>query len=99
MSHIVVWTPNALNCVQRLYAFLAEKDIDVAKSAASLILKQAELLESFPQAGRPAAEFEPEHRELFIPFGGAGYVLLYHFPESGDAVTVLAIRHQKEVGY
>ena len=99
MSHIVVWSPRSLECVQRLYDFLAEKDIDAAKTAAALILKQADLLEKFPQAGRPAEDLEPEHREILIPFGGSGYVLLYHFAESGDAVTVLAARHQKDVGY
>lgn len=99
MSHIVVWSPKSLGSIQLLYNFLAEKDIDAAKAAAALILKQAELLERFPQAGRPAEDLEPEHRELLIPFGGAGYVLLYHFAESGNAITVLAIRHQKEVGY
>ena len=99
MPHLVVWSPWALECVQRLYTFLAEKDSDAAKTAAALILKHAELLERFPQAGRPAEDLEPEHRELLIPFGGAGYVLLYHFAESGKAVTVLAIKHQKEAGY
>lgn len=99
MPPVVVWSPGSLECVQCLYNFLAEKDIDAAKAAAALMLKQAELLEKFPQAGRPAEDLEPEHRELLVPFGGAGYVLLYHFAESGDAVTVLAIRHQKEVGY
>ena len=99
MSHIVVWSPRSLECVQRLYNFLAEKDIEAAKTAAALILKQAELLEQFPQAGRPAEDLEPEHRELLIPFGGVGYVLLYHHAENGEAITVLAIRHQKEVGY
>lgn len=99
MPHIVVWSPRSLECVQRLYTFLAEKDADVARAAAALILKQADLLEKFPQAGRPTDDLEPEYRELLIPFGGAGYVLLYHFAESGDVVTVLAIKHQKEAGY
>lgn len=99
MSHIVVWSPRSLECVQRLYNFLAEKDIDTARAAAGLILKHAELLEGFPHAGRPAEDLEPEHRELLIPFGGAGYVLLYHLAERSDTVTVLAIRHQKEAGY
>lgn len=99
MPYIVVWSPRSLECVQRLYTFLAEKSIDAAKAAAALVLKQAELLEKFPQAGRPAEDLEPEHRELLIPFGGAGYALLYHFDENGHTVTVLAIRHQKEIGY
>jgi len=75
------------------------KNLDAAKAAAALILKQAEILEAFPSAGRPSEDLEPEHRELLIPFGSAGYVLLYHFDEDRAAVTVLSIRHQKEVGY
>jgi toxin ParE1/3/4 len=42
-------------------------------------------------------DLEAEHRELLIPFGAAGYVLLYRV--DGDDVLVLAVRHQKEVGY
>lgn len=99
MSHIVVWSPRSLECVQCLYNFLAEKDTDAAKAAAALLFNQAELLENFPQAGRPAEDLEPEHRDLLIPFGAAGYVLLYRFDENRESVTVLAVRHQKEVGY
>lgn len=99
MSPVVIWSPRSLECVQRLYNFLAEKDIDAAKTAAALLFKQAELLERFPQAGRPAEDLEPEHRELLIPFGAAGYVLLYRFDEDRASVTVLAVRHQKEVAY
>ena len=99
MPHIVVWSPRSLECIQRLYNFLAEKDLNAAKAAAALILKQAELLEIFPGAGRTAEDMEPEHRELLIPFASAGYVLLYHFVENSKIVTVLAIRHQKEIGF
>ena len=99
MPPVIIWSPGSLACIQRLYTFLAEKNIDAAKAAAALILKQAELLENFPHAGRPAEDLNPEHREVLIPFGVAGYVLLYHFDEDRAAVTVLAVRHQKEVGY
>ncbi|MDR2819131.1 MAG: type II toxin-antitoxin system RelE/ParE family toxin [Desulfovibrio sp.] len=84
--------------MERLYTFLAEKNIEAAKAAAALILKQAELLELFPNAGRPAEDLDPEHREILIPFGSTGYVLLYHFDEDRAAITVLAVRHQKEIG-
>jgi toxin ParE1/3/4 len=96
---VVIWSPKSIECIQRLYNFLAEKNIEAAKAAAALIWKQARLLETFPQAGRPADGLEPGHRELIIPFGSAGYVLLYHIPEGSLAITVLAVRHQKEVGY
>ncbi len=99
MPHVVIWSPRSLVCIQRLYGFLAEKDMDAAKKAAALLFKQAELLERFPHAGKPAEDLEPEHRELLIPFGATGYVMLYHFDEDTASVLVLAVRHQKEAGY
>ena len=99
MPPVVIWSPRAIECIKRLYNFLAEKNIDAAKAAAALLFKQAELLEAFPNVGRPAEDLDPEHREILIPFGAAGYVLLYHFDEDRAAVTVLAVRHQKEAGY
>jgi toxin ParE1/3/4 len=99
MPHIVIWSPRSIEGIERLYNFPAEKNIGAAKAAAALILKQAELLEIFPNAGRPAEDLDPEHRELFIPFGAAGYVLLYRFDADRAAVTVLAVRRQKEIGY
>ena len=99
MPSVVIWSPKALACMQRLYNFLAEKNMDAAKTVAALLFKQAEILETFPNAGRPAEDLDPEHREILVPFGAAGYVLLYHVDKTGSAVTVLAVRHQKEVGY
>jgi toxin ParE1/3/4 len=60
-------------------------------------LQQAEILETYPEAGRPAGDLEPEHRERIVPFGASGYVLLYEIID--NTVVVLAVRHQKEVGY
>jgi len=39
----------------------------------------------------------PEYREKLIDFGNSGYVALYRL--DGDTVAILAIRHQKGVGY
>jgi len=99
MPSVVIWSPAAVECIKRLYNFLAEKNIEAAKAAAALLFKQAEILETFPNAGRPAEDLNPEHKEILIPFGAAGYVLLYHVDETRAAVTVLAVRHQKEAGY
>ena len=48
--------------------------------------------------GRPLDD-QPELRELVIGFGEAGYVALYRYVPSEQAVFVLAFRHQKEAGY
>ncbi len=55
-------------------------------------------LERFPDAGR-RDEVDQDLRELVIPFGGSGYVALYHYEEISDQVLILAFRRQKEVGY
>ena len=97
MPYIVNWTENASQGLERAYLFLAEKNEDAAKAALITIREKALLLEQFPNAARPAEDFEPEYRELLIPFGGAGYILIYEV--IGDSVYVLAVKHQKEAGY
>ena len=98
MPHLtLLWTPNALQGVRKAYRFLAEKDQDAARAAAGAIRRQAAILRKFPNAGRPADDLDPEHRELLIPFGASGFVLIYEI--LGDTVLVLAVRHQKEAGY
>ena len=97
MPHIVKGSPQAIEDVGRVYKFLASKNIEAASSSAMVILKQAEILEVHSNAGKPAADLEPEHRELVVPFGASGYVLLYEIED--DNVLVFTVRHQKEVGY
>ncbi|ALQ96008.1 plasmid stabilization protein (plasmid) [Xylella fastidiosa] len=52
----------------------------------------------------PRVIFAPEaiwniqqYMEWLIDFGDSGYVA--HYRIDGDTVTILAVRHQKEVGY
>ncbi len=98
MPHLrLIFTPAALAGIQRAYRFLAEKDADAARAAANAIRKQAAILQKFPHAGRPADDLEPEYKELLMPFGASGYVLVYEI--YADCIVVLALRHQKEAGY
>lgn len=97
MSYIVEWLEPATVGLERIYLFLAEKNEEAARAAIRAIRDKAILLENFPNAGRPADDLEPEQRELLIPFGVSGYVLLYRVEE--NKVYILAIRHQREVGY
>lgn len=50
-----------------------------------------------PEVGRPAEDMEPEYREWLIDFGDSGYVALYRY--SGQTAMIVAVRHQKEIGY
>ena len=50
-----------------------------------------------PGIGRPVEDMEPEFREWLIDFGESGYVVLYRY--DGENAAVLAVRHQRELGY
>lgn len=93
----LIWSPAALEDVQRLYRFLADKNPDAARRAAGAIREAMQIVAKHPQTGRPVEDMDPAFREWPIPFGATGYVALYRL--EGDTALVLAVRHQKEVGY
>jgi plasmid stabilization system protein ParE len=96
----VRFTPEAEADLLRLFDFLLEQDIAAAETARAAIAKAIELLEVFPFTCRKAlgGDGNPFLRELIIPFGASGCVVLFEI-ENRDAVTVLALRHQREEDY
>ena len=93
----LIWSPSALVEVQRLYRFLAQNNSTAATRAVKAIREGVKILAVQPEAGRPDPEMDPEYREWLINFGNSGYIVLYHF--DGQNAVILAVRHQKEVGY
>lgn len=93
----LIWTPNALADVQRLYRWLQPKDADAAQRAVAAIRAGVKVLAQSPRIGRPVEDMDPEYRERLIGFGNSGYVALYRI--EGETVAILAVRHQKEAGY
>lgn len=93
----LIWSPQALRNVQRLFRFLAVHSLDAAKRAVKAIRQEVKVLEQQPAIGRPIQDMEPEYREWLIDFGDSGYVALYRL--AGDEVVILAVRHRREVGY
>ena len=92
----VIFTQTALQDLARLSDFLHTNNPLVAKQAGVAIVKAVKILATHPQAGRPDDD-DSEYRELIIDFGSSGYVAKYHY--KNDLVTVVKIKHQKEVGY
>lgn len=93
----LIWTPQALADVQRLYRFLAGKNIDAAQRAVQAIRQGVKVLTLQPGMGRPIEDLPIEFREWLIDFGDSGYVARYRL--DGDAIVVLAVRHQREAGF
>ena len=93
----LIWSPAALLDVQRVFCFLATKNTDAAKRAVKAIREGVQILARQPGVGRPVDEMDHEFREWLISFGDSGYVVLYRY--DGQLAVILAVRHQKEVGY
>ena len=94
----LIWSPLALLDVQRIYRFLATKNIVAAKQAVKTIRESVKIIALQPGVGRPAENMEQEYREWLIDFGDSGYIALYRYDGYTTAVIV-AVRHQKEVAY
>lgn len=93
----LIWSPSALLDVQRLYRFLAPKNPDAAKRAVKVIRQGVKVLEQQSGVGRPVEDMDDEFRDWIIDFGDSGYMVRYRVDQ--QSVTVLAVRHQKEVGF
>jgi plasmid stabilization system protein ParE len=96
--YTVRFTPEAEDDLLRLYDFLLERDLRSVERALDAIRGAVELLRFSPFSCRKALPDNPFLRELLIPFGSAGYVALFEIDATG-AVTILAVRHQREEDY
>jgi len=99
----VRYTDAARDDLLRLFDFLLERaqtaeDFELAQRALDAV---AEAIER--QLGRTPfiyrkAGASPFLRELIIPFGHTGYVVLYEVRDA-STVDILAVRHQREDDY
>jgi plasmid stabilization system protein ParE len=92
----VVYSAYALENIERAMQFLRERIPEVAVASAAAIRSAVESLASHPLIGR---RVEGDLRELVISYGATGYIALYRFDIQRDQVRVLALRHQREIGY
>ena len=93
----VIWSQAALLDVQRLYRFVAPKNLDAAKRAVKALRTGFYVLQLQSAIGRPIDDMPTEFREWIIDFGDSGYVVRYRI--DSELVVILAVRHQKEVGW
>lgn len=92
----VVYSARSLQDIERAFQLLREEYPDAAQDAVVAIASAVENLCAHPLIGR---RLEGELRELVISYGRTGYVALYRFVVARDEVRILALRHQRELGY
>ncbi len=90
--------------VQRLEDFAIERELaseipdwTTPQRALEAISEGMRLLSWSPYSCRKAELGNGRSRELIVPFGSAGYVVLFEIV--GDDVIVGAVRHQREEDY
>ena len=92
----VVYSVRALSHLERAFQFPASENPDAAIATAGAIRSAVENLAMHPLLGR---RVHGDIRELVISYGQTGHIGLYRFVVPRDEVRVLAIRHQREIGF
>ncbi|EGR1161323.1 type II toxin-antitoxin system RelE/ParE family toxin [Vibrio sp. 1403] len=93
----VIYTPSAIRDLDRIREFLKAKDPRAAARAGLKIISSMREVAKASSIGKPIENMPQEFRDWIIEFGKSGYVARYRI--SGDKIVVLAVRHQKEVGF
>ncbi len=92
----IVYSGPALENLEHAFRFLLDQNRGTAVAAANAIVSAVEALAAHPLLGR---RVEGDLRELVISYGATGYIALYRYVVTQDQVRVLALRHQREIGY
>ena len=92
----VVYSARSLQDIERAFQFLRAENPAAALEAVAAIQSAADNLRAHPLIGR---RVEGELRELVISYGHTGYVALYRFAVALDEVRILALGHQREIGF
>jgi plasmid stabilization system protein ParE len=84
----------ALADLERLRAFLADKDRNAAQRAISAIVRAIDSLIVFPDRGKPAGS--AGLRDLVVRFGRYAYLVRFAHDRQSDEVVILRIWHGRE---
>jgi len=95
MSSSLRWLPEAVRDLTRVRDFIQMHNPEAAARAARRILASVRKLLQHPFLGRPVTDIDrPTCRDLFIPFGQAGYCVRYTV--TADAIIIVRIWHTRE---
>jgi plasmid stabilization system protein ParE len=92
----VIYSGRLLGHIEQALELLINENPAAAAGAVIAIRSAVDHLAAHPLIGR---RIEGQLRELIISYGQTGYLALYRFVIPQDEVRILAIRHQRELGY
>ena len=92
----IVYSSRVLVQIEHALAHPRDENLAAGPDAIAAIQSAVDHLAAHPLIGR---RLTGEIRELVISYGRTGYVALYRFAAPKDDVRILAIRHQRELGF
>jgi plasmid stabilization system protein ParE len=95
---VIVFDTGALDDLERIFEFNAQRDPAMTLDHVEVVHSAVAMLDAHPEIGQPAGRGSTL-RELVISHGKTGYIALYEYSPIEKLVRVVAIRHQREVGY
>jgi plasmid stabilization system protein ParE len=94
-TYAIRLTDEADHDLEELHHVLVVRNPQAAARAVEAVHAALGMLKRFPYACRKNETVnEPSLRELLVPFGGGGYVVLFRI--ALETVTMIAVRHQRE---
>ncbi len=85
----------AIDDLQRVQHFLAERSVEAAARAKTVILEHLDKVQRFPTIYKPVPS-QPNRRDIVMTFGSYGYVMRYEYDAAADTVVILRLWHQRE---
>ena len=95
---MIIFDTGALDDLERIFEHNANENPDTALEHIEVIRSAVVILNDHPEIGRPTGK-RSTLRELVISHGKTGYVALYEYSPIEGLVRIVAIQHQREVGY
>ncbi len=91
---MILFSPDAVEDVERLRTFLDQKNPDAARRALALIWKAFDRLHEFPELGMPTGD--ADIRQIVVRFGSSGYIVRYAVLPENDNILITRIWHGRE---
>ena len=91
---MILFSPDAVEDVERLRSFLDRNNPDAARRAMALIWTAIDRLQEFPGLGLPTGD--PNIRQIVVRFGASGYIARYAALPGTDDILVTRIWHGRE---
>jgi plasmid stabilization system protein ParE len=91
---MILLSPDAVDDVERLRAFLDQSNPDAARRALASIWTAIERLQEFPDLGMTTED--PDIRQIVLRFGSSGYIVRYAAPPADGNILITRIWHGRE---